>query len=328
MEAIDLHAEAWEGICKGHSSGRLAHAYVIVGSPRGNGLHFAESFLKLLFCESAKKPCNECVSCRQVESHKHVDALWIEPQSKARMVVKDDILGLIRRISQTSFEGGWKAGVILQADRMNVESANKLLKTLEEPPPKTILLLVTDSLQALLPTIVSRCQKIVLSAGSAGSADSIWHAPLMDILRELPPASGLDAARLASQLKALLDQVKAVIAEAVEEELGQSKDSVDETKLKDVLDARTNARLKEVQGSIFRVMLDWNRDVLMLASGIEDRYLVFPDDCEVLKKQSELQTQGSALKSMQVVEGMAARLERNIPNLQIFDEAFRQLIRQ
>ncbi len=48
MEAVDMHAEAWEGIKNGFESGRLAHAYIIVGSPRGNALHFAESILKLL----------------------------------------------------------------------------------------------------------------------------------------------------------------------------------------------------------------------------------------------------------------------------------------
>lgn len=327
MEAVDLHAEAWEGIRNGFESGRLAHAYVIVGSPRGNALEFAESFLKLLFCESAEKPCNDCVACRQVEAHKHVDNLWIEPQSKSRMVLVDDVAGLIRRISQTSFEGGWKAGVVLQADRMNIESENKLLKTLEEPPPKTILLLVTDSPQGLLPTIISRCQKIVLSQGNTGAMDAVWHASLMEILHNLPPTGGLGAARLASQLKGLFDVVKAGIADAVEDDLDQNDEALDESKLKAILEARTNARLKEVQADVFRVILDWHRDVLMLASGIESAELVFSKDGNILAGQAERHTQASALQAIQVVEGMARRLDRNIPDLQIFDEAFRKLAR-
>jgi len=327
MEAVDQHAEAWEGIRKGCESERLAHAYVIVGSSRGQGLQFAEAFLKLLFCQAADNPCNECIACRQVDSHKHVDTLWIEPQSKSRQILAADVRGLIHRMNQTSFEGGWKAGVLLNADCMNMSSANALLKTLEEPPPKSILLLVTDSPQALLPTINSRCQKIVLSAGNAGAVDADWRAPLLDILHDLPPSRGLDAARMASQLKGLFDTVKAGIADAVEEDLGQREESLDESKLKDILAARINAQLKEVQADVFRVMLDWHRDVLMLVSSIDEKHLSFPDDRDILLEQSTYHTPGSALQAVQVVEGMAARLDRNIPDLQIFDEAFRRLVR-
>ena len=327
METVDLHTEAWEGIRKGCESERLAHAYVIVGSPRGQGLQFAQAFLKLLFCRAANKPCNECVACRQVENHKHVDTLWIEPQSKARQIVTNDIALLIRRISQTSFEGGWKAGVILSAECMNTKSSNQLLKTLEEPPPKSLLLLVTDSPQSLLPTILSRCQKIVLSSGKTGAMDADWQGPLLDILHDLPPSGGLDAARLASQLKGLFDTVKAGIADAVEDDPGLSEDALDESKLKDILAARINAQLKEVQADVFRVMLDWHRDVLLLVSGIDEKHLAFPDDRDILLEQSKSHKQGSALQAVQVVEAMASRLERNIPDLQIFDEAFRKLIR-
>lgn len=328
MDVVDLHAEAWEGIRNGYQSGRLAHAYVIVGSPRGNALQFAESFLKLLFCERAEKPCNECTGCLQVEAHKHVDTLWIEPLSKSRQITAEDVRGLIKRMNQTSFDGGWKAGVVLAADCMNESSENALLKTLEEPPPKSILLLLTDSVQSLLPTIISRCQKIVLSESKAGAMNEVWQAPLMNVLSEMPPTGGLDASRLASRLKAILDRVKEGIADSVMEELDHDDEALDESRLKVILEARTNARLKEVQADVFRVMLDWHRDVLMLASGVDAADLIFAEEQTVLEGQARLHTQGSALKSMQDVEAMARRLDRNIPDLQIFDEAFRKMIRR
>ena len=193
--------------------------------------------------------------------------------------------------------------------------------------PKTILLLVTDSPQGLLPTIISRCQKIVLSPGKGGAMDEVWHSPLMEILHNLPPTGGLGAARLASQLKRLFDIVKEGIADAVVEDLDQNDEALDESKLKAILEARTNARLKEVQADVFRVMLDWHRDVLMLASGIDSKELLFPKNLSILSEQATRHTQGSALQAIQVVEGMARRLDRNIPDLQIFDEAFRKLVR-
>jgi DNA polymerase III delta prime subunit len=327
MEVVDLHAKAWEGIRNGFESGRLAHAYVIVGSPRGNALEFSESFLKLLYCESSEKPCNECAGCRLVESHKHVDTLWIEPQSKSRQILADDIRALIHRMSQTAFEGGWKAGVILAADCMNVNSENALLKTLEEPPPKSLLLLITDSPQALLPTIISRCQRIVLSEGNTGAMEAIWKERLLHLLQELPPTGGLDAARLAGRLKSILDEVKSEIADAVEEEFSGDDEALDEAKVKDILLARTNARLKEVQADVFRVMLDWHRDLLMLVSEVDGKHLLYGEFSSFIEDQAKHHTQASVLQSIQVVEGMAQRLNRNIPDMQIFDEAFRKLAR-
>lgn len=328
MDVVDLHAEAWQGIKNGYESGRLAHAYVIVGSPRGNALQFAESILKLIYCESAEKPCNVCSGCRQAEAHKHSDTLWIEPTSKSRQIAVDDIRYLIKRMTQTSFEGGWKAGVVLSADRMNMESENALLKTLEEPPAKTLLLLITDSAESLLPTIISRCQKIVLSEGKASAMNEVWQEPLMTILHSMPPHNGLDAARMASQLKGLLDRVKEGISDAVIEELDHNDEALDESKLKVILEARTNARLKEVQADVFRVMLDWQRDVLLLSSGVGASELIFGDDFQILEEQVKIHNQGSALKAVQEIEAMSRRVDRNIPDLQIFDESFRKLARR
>jgi hypothetical protein len=109
--------------------------------------------------------------------------------------------------------------------------------------------------------------------------------------------------------------------------LGQNGESLEEAKLKEILAARTGARLKEVQADVFRVMLDWQRDVLVLASGGGEEYLLHPEYRDALARQAELQSQGSALQSMRILESMTQRLSRNIPDLQVFDEAFRQLIR-
>lgn len=327
MDADALYTEAWQGIRKSAEADRLAHAYLIVGSPRGRALEFSEALLKLLFCKDSEKPCNVCVGCRQVDAHMHVDTLWIEPQSKARQIKASDIRELVRRMGQTSFEGGWKAGIILAADCMNVSSANILLKTLEEPPPRTVLLLVTDSPQSLLPTILSRCQKIVLSAGEDATIDAIWKKPLMEVLGALPPASGLEAARIAGRLKALFDEVKAGIAETVAGSLEQEDEALDESKIKVILEARTSSLLKEIQADVLRYILDWHRDVLMLVSGIKGKHLLFSEQRQSLDAQAARHTPASALMATQQVEVMSRRLDRNIPDLQVFDEAFRKMIR-
>ena len=152
------------------ASGRLAHAYLIVGAPRGAAGVLAERVVAMLYCTApGERPCGQCAKCRQIAAHAHPDVLWVEPQKKSRGILKEQIEAVQEHINLTSFEGGWKAVVFLNADRINPQAANRLLKTLEEPPDKCLFLLVTDQPAALLPTVVSRCQRVVLAAEAAVS---------------------------------------------------------------------------------------------------------------------------------------------------------------
>lgn len=327
MDTMDLYAEAWAGVRKSYEADRLAHAYIIVGSVRGNALQFTEAILKLLFCQQdGDRPCHACEGCRRVERHQHSDVMWIEPRNKSRQVSADDIRDLIKRMSQTAHEGGWKVGVISSADRLNLNSANILLKTLEEPPPRSLLLLLTDSISSLLPTVISRCQKLVLSGGRDYAAEQLWKGALTQMLQEFPPDSGLDAARLAGRLRLILAEIKGHISNEVEMQIASEKNSLDELTYKEVLDARIGARLKEVQGEIFLYVQNWCRDLLMLASGISADKLVFSEYEEVLRAQSACYTPSAAVATVEAVERMAKRLDRNIPPAQVFDEGFRRLI--
>ena len=324
MQIADKYPELWAGIQKSVLENRLAHAYVIVGSPRGDGLAFTEAFLQLLFCEAEQKPCGVCNECYLVQTHKHVDVFWLEPQSKSRQIKVDEIRDLVKRMNQTSFEGGWKAAVILAADCMNAQSANALLKTLEEPPQKTLILLVTDSPQALLPTIISRCQRLTLSVEDSDDQE-LWYEPLLEILREMPPSSGLAAFQLASRFKKLLDQIKERVSDEISEQFNPDE-AIDESKRKEIFESRVKARLKEVQARLFRIILDWYRDLLVLVSTGEEKELIFADEQDVLFLQTEKYTREAILKAIKNIEQMIGRLNQNLPVMHILDAAFRALI--
>ena len=115
---------------------------LVSGHPRGAGAEFAEGLLALPF--GVRDPAH---------LHAHADVRWIEPESKSRQIRIEEIRDLIEAIALTSYEGGWKAAVILFADRLNANAQNALLKTLEEPPPNSLLILATDVPAALLPCI-------------------------------------------------------------------------------------------------------------------------------------------------------------------------------
>jgi DNA polymerase-3 subunit delta' len=302
---------AWEGIEKGWASGQLAHAYLLQGAPHGAALRFADKLLNLIYDNHP-----------QVATRAHPDIAWIEPQSKSRQILIDQVRDdLIRPFSQTSFSGGWKVGVILCADRMNTQSANALLKTLEEPPPRSLLLLVTDEPQSLLPTISSRCQRISLTAED-DEVSKHWKAPLLDILGELPPDSAPEASLLAGRLIVLLNELK---KEFIEEETERLPEDLPAKEAKALLDGRSTARLIEARAEILRMMLRWQRDVLMLVLKQDESTLHFPEEKEALAYQAKNCTRAEALKRITAVEEAARRLDRNLPAELVFENFFSQM---
>ncbi|MGE4490635.1 MAG: hypothetical protein AB7E95_13930, partial [Kiritimatiellales bacterium] len=257
-----------------------------------------------------------------VQAHPHPDLAWLEPQSKSRQITINEVRDLIRQLSQTSFAGGWKAGVVLCADRMTDQAANALLKTLEEPPARSLLLLVTDEPQALLATISSRCQRISLAAEDE-EVSKHWKDPLLDLLCDLPPANIAQAGLFTGRMTGLLNELK---KEFETEEAERIPEGLSAKESKALLDARSTARLIEARTEILRTMLEWQRDVLMRVLEQKDETLHFPDDQKDLDRQAMLCTRADALRRMASVEEMARQFDRNLPAELVFNNFFAQLV--
>jgi DNA polymerase-3 subunit delta' len=311
MSSSSQFSEAWSGIEQGWHRGQLAHAYLLQGAPHGAALCFAEKLLNLIFNNHP-----------QVQTRAHPDIQWLEPQSKSRQITIDEIRDLIRQLSQTSFAGGWKAGVILCADRMTDQAANALLKTLEEPSARTLLILVTDEPQSLLPTISSRCQRISLSDEDE-EVSRHWKDPLLDILGEMPPATIPEAALFTGRITGILDELK---KEFEAEESERLPEDLSAKESKDLLAARSTARLIESRAEILRTILQWQRDILILVLEQNETALHFQDDLEALKRQAMLCTRAEALSRLASVEEMARQFDRNLPAGLVFNNFFARLV--
>jgi DNA polymerase-3 subunit delta' len=152
---------------------RLASTFLFVGPPGIGKRTFALQLAKGLLCERAPEhrlaPCGECPSCHQVAAGSHPDVEVVrKPADKSFIPVELLIgdaehrmrAGLCYNISSKPYSGRRKVAIIDDADYLNKEGANCLLKTLEEPPPKSVLILIGTSEQRQLPTIRSRCQVV------------------------------------------------------------------------------------------------------------------------------------------------------------------------
>lgn len=135
---------------------RPVHAYLLSG-PAGSGVHdAARSFAAALLCPDGG--CGTCHVCTRVLRTRHPDVIEVEPDGT--FVVVEQIADVIDEAYASPFEANRKVIVLFEADRMNEPAANKLLKTLEEPPPRTHFVLVATAADELLETVRSRCQRI------------------------------------------------------------------------------------------------------------------------------------------------------------------------
>lgn len=183
-------AEAFRLIARAIVSGSAAHGYLVVGDVRGNAAELVRRVLEKLFPDERD----------QIAAGVHPDVVTLEPEGKKRIITIDSMRErIVEPMASTSFSGGWKVGVISGADRLNNESANAFLKSLEEPPPKTMYFLLTDQPDAILPTIVSRTQRIDLKL-PPGLLEGEEYEAVAEAF------AARDAARLAEILDSLVEE--------------------------------------------------------------------------------------------------------------------------
>lgn len=155
--------------------GRVAHAYAFIG-PAGVGRKTtARAFAAALNCEDAgsETPCGICSSCRLISQGKHPDVQLIMPTKRSSTITVDQIENLLPYAYMRPLKGKTKVFILSEADRLGVSPANKLLKTLEEPPGSTVFILITERPENMLTTVASRCQPVKFGRLHAKSVERI-----------------------------------------------------------------------------------------------------------------------------------------------------------
>src|SRR5262245_13505769 len=143
------------------ANGRLHHAYLFLG-PEGVGKRLtALALAKALHCaEMQNEYCGECINCRRIEDRNHPDVRLIEAASAKKEISIQQVRDLERELNYRSFTGRRKIAIIDPATSLNLSSQNALLKTLEEPPQTSLIILIAANEGSLLPTLRSRCLRL------------------------------------------------------------------------------------------------------------------------------------------------------------------------
>ncbi len=304
---------------RAHEQNRLGHAYLISG-PVGSGKRDVAADLANAV---------NGTEINEVFSSKAREIFVAEPESKSRRIVIEQIRELEHGLQMRGAEGRRKVAIISEADRLQPQAANAFLKTLEEPPANSLLLLLSALPEALPDTIVSRCISISLAANGQ-QVELPERSELVELLRGVAREKnwGIQQAyRLSQGMQALLggirEQIKSQSEEALADEEARYRNSTDGAWLEDREDyykALTESLYIQRRATLIEVLLEFWSDVLRACTNVERRNL--PAAKKETAALAERFTASDVLRRIQRLEELRDNLGRNIQEALAFEVAF------
>lgn len=316
------------------ASGRVSHAYLFTGPAGSNKTAAAYAFAQAILCKD--HGCRTCDDCRRIERRKHPDVHFYTPEGAQGYLI-EQIREIVSGVSLAPIRATGKVYILDRVDLLGVSAANAFLKTLEEPVEGVTFILLGRTREAVLPTIVSRCQVVpfrhipareaagILSqktgvtpeqariaieacngsitramtfAKSAERAE--FRARIMEVLSNLPLSDERDVLEYAAEL---IERAKAPLDNVrtqQSEELAESADFLTKTALKQIELRHKRALSMATRESLNQttsIIRSWLRDVLMIASGTPD-LVVNIDQREVLQRVAQKVTPASIMSAL------------------------------
>jgi DNA polymerase III subunit delta' len=317
--------------------GRLAHAYLFTGHRLEELESLARTLAKTLNCQKPRRGkgdvgtdcCDECLVCRKINGETHADVHWVRPESKSRVVTIDQMRELMREIQLKPTEAEYKVAVIVGADRLNVQAANAFLKTLEEPPPKSVLIMLSTEPQRLLETILSRCLRL----NFAGESGRPLDAAQMEWLRKFSEAAAqqkslLGRYRLMDVLLQKLAETKARVEEALTARSPLERYDDVESDLRerweDELKAAIEAEYRRLRVDLLATVQWWLRDVWLQTLSMGTGLANFPQLAGTEQVARRITTR-QALENLVILEQTQRLLHTNVQEALAVEVGFLKL---
>jgi DNA polymerase-3 subunit delta' len=304
--------------------GRLGHAYLFTGDVLEELESLARTLAKTLNCQNPLKidgvatdSCDECLNCRKIDNENHADIHWARPESKSRVITVEQMRDLMQQIQLKPTEAGYKVAVIAGADRLNPQAANAFLKTLEEPPPKSILILLSTEPSRILETILSRCLRLNFSGDGArplDAAQSEWLEKFGALAAD-GQKSLLGRYRLLDALLQKLAEIKSRVGETLTARSPLEKYNDVEKNLRDKwedeLTAAIEAEYRRHRADLLLLVQWWLRDVWLHTLAAGKDLLKFPDvsGAEIVARRLNPR---QALENLQTLEQTQRLLHSNV----------------
>lgn len=289
--------------------GKVAHAYLIHGEKGTGKKLLAGLFAKTLQCVAGgTDPCGSCRSCIQSDTGNQPDIIWVTHE-KPTVISVDDIREQVNKnIIVRPYSSRYKIYIIPQGELMNPQAQNALLKTLEEPPEYAVILLLTNNIDKMLPTIISRC--ITLNLRPVGELD------MMEYLSRI----GIPATKAKFCVGFAFGNLGKAVRLATSEEYNEIKydcvhilKNVNKMEIYDFTEAvKKMTKYKLDIYDYIDLMMMWYRDILMLkVSGSPDK-LLFKEEYSTLKQQANYISFEGIENVLEAMDKVKIRLEANV----------------
>ena len=292
------------------STGKISHAYIINGE-RSSGKEFiARVFAMALQCEKSDvEPCGECHSCKQALSGNQPDIIYISHEKPGTIGVEDIRTQINADIAVKPYSSPHKIYIMNEGEQMTVQAQNALLKTLEEPPEYAVILILTTQIEALLPTILSRC--VVLNMKPV--SDALVKKYLMEDLGVPDYKANICVAFARGNIG------KAKLL-ASSEEFEKVKDEAI-TLVKYINDMEINEIVKAIKkiseykfdvNDYLDILSVWYRDVLLFKATKDVNSLIFKEEIQQIMRMSDRSTYEGIETIVNALQQAKKRLDANV----------------
>ena len=292
------------------SMGKVSHAYIINGPQLSGKMMIAEAFARALQCEKeGTDGCGECKSCHQADDHNHPDIIYVSHEKPNNISVDDIRTQLNNDIVIKPYSSKYKIYIVDEAEKMNQQAQNALLKTIEEPPAYAVILLLTINAESFLPTILSRCVTLNIKA----VPDEKIRGYLMR--KYQIPDYQADVCVAFAQ-----GNVGKAIQLASSEEFNELKDAVLQLikRLRDIDLYEMTEAVKQIAtyklsiNDYFDLMMIWYRDVLYFKATGDVNGLIFKDEVYDIKRQAEKSSYNGINSILEALRKAQIRLDANV----------------
>lgn len=289
---------------------KVSHAYILNGPDQAGKMMLAEAFAMALQCEKKEaEGCMECHSCKQAISHNQPDIIYLTHE-KPNTISVDDIRRQINQdISVKPYASPYKIYIVDEAEKMNPQAQNALLKTIEEPPAYAIILLLTTNADLFLSTILSRCICLNLKPVAKDKIREhlMKYMQIPDYQADISVAFAQGNVGKAMQL-------------AGSEHFNDLKDSAVQLmkRVKDIDVYEMGEAVKQINeykmsmNDYFDIMMVWYRDVLMYKATMDINGLIFKEQVYDIKKQASKSSYHGIQEILEALDKAKIRINANV----------------
>jgi DNA polymerase-3 subunit delta' len=289
---------------------KVSHAYLICGEEGSGKMMLAEAFAQTLQCEKhGTEPCMECHSCRQAVGRNQPDIIYVTHEKPNTLAVGEIRKQVNGDIVTKPYSSRYKIYIIDEAEKMNEAAQNALLKTIEEPPAYAIILLLTTNIDAMLPTVQSRCVTLQLRAVDDEKISQFLMSKYM-----IPDYQAQVCVAFAQ------GNVGKAIKLASSDNFNELKDSALQLikRLKDIELYEMSAAIKQIGeykleiNDYFDIIKIWYRDVLYFKATGDVNGLIFKDEVYSIKRQAEQSSYQGIEEILNALQKAKLRLNANV----------------